>query len=55
MSSVRLSTAERRRVLDGENMRDSYHEDDQLILVDNVVDMCISDDQVRELSGISPS
>ena len=39
--------AERRKVLDGENMRDSIF---KMITdtVDNVVDMCISDDQGNE-------
>ena len=39
MSSVRLSTAERRRVLDGESMRDSIF---KMItdIVDNAVDLC---------------
>ncbi len=38
--------AERRRVLDGENMRDSVY---KMIadFVDNTVDMCISDEQDR--------
>ena len=38
---------ERRRVLDGENMRDSVY---KMIadFVDNTVDMCISDEQDRE-------